>query len=372
MEKQKFLVLGAGPAQIDLIELLKPNFEVHACSYDRSDLGVDDAVKYEQIDLKDKEAVLKYCQNQQINYIYSVGSDLAMPTAAWVSKQLELPSLIDAETAHVCQNKDLLREKLSDLKENVPYQLVTHSQQRLELDFPVIIKPVDSQGQRGVRKISSKQEFSRHFLSAAAHGQRHEVICEQYLPGQEYSVNAFARAGRVELAIITKRVVYPEYPGGLIHLHSTEHGLSHDLQITINKSVETVISKLNINNGPVYFQIKIVNGQPKVIEVSPRLDGCHLWRLFTHSHHIDLLTASVELLIGGEQSELQLKNSYLPEDGKHWVLEFFSTLPGTIFSKQNFNVRDDTVFNQFYYNDGEEVGVTNGYLEKCGYQIYQV
>ena len=79
--KKKLLVLGAGNAQIDLIEYAKNiGLEVYVCSYSNNDKGIGKADVFAQINIVDSEKIESYVKGNKIDYIYSVGSDIAVPT----------------------------------------------------------------------------------------------------------------------------------------------------------------------------------------------------------------------------------------------------------------------------------------------------
>lgn len=91
--KKKLLILGAGNAQIDLIEYAKSiGLETHACSYTNTDKGIPLADVFVQINIVDTEKIENYVKENKIDYIYSVGSDIAVPTFCKVAEKLKYVS----------------------------------------------------------------------------------------------------------------------------------------------------------------------------------------------------------------------------------------------------------------------------------------
>lgn len=85
---KKVLILGAGNAQIDAIEYCKgQGYKVYGCSYTDTDKGIPYLDEFKQINIIDAEAVAEYVKDNGIDLVYSVGSDLAMPTVAKVSEK---------------------------------------------------------------------------------------------------------------------------------------------------------------------------------------------------------------------------------------------------------------------------------------------
>ena len=89
--KKKLLILGAGNAQIDLIEYAKRiGLKVYVCSYSDNDKGIPLADVFEQIDITDADKIENYVRENEIDYIYSVGSDIAVPTLCKVAENLNM------------------------------------------------------------------------------------------------------------------------------------------------------------------------------------------------------------------------------------------------------------------------------------------
>ena len=98
---KKILILGAGNAQMDLIEYCNENnYEVYGCSYTNTDKGIPLLDHFEQINIVDADKIEEYAKKNSIDIIYSVGSDIAMPTVSKVAERLNLPHF-EIGRAHV-------------------------------------------------------------------------------------------------------------------------------------------------------------------------------------------------------------------------------------------------------------------------------
>ena len=255
---KKVLILGAGNAQIDAIEYCKgQGYKVYGCSYTDTDKGIPYLDEFKQINIIDAEAVAEYVKDNGIDLVYSVGSDLAMPTVAKVSEKLGLPHFVSYDTALTCNLKHKMRVEC----------------------YPAMMKPVDSQGQRGVHKVESFEEIKENFEKSMLYSKSGKIILESYLEGQEISVNTYVKNGKVIFALVSDRVSFKEFPGGIIKKHLLPTQFSKNVVEKVKDLVQRVLQKLEIKDGPAYFQIKVVGDEPYLIEVTPRLDGCHMWRL---------------------------------------------------------------------------------------------
>lgn len=363
---KKILVLGTGMPQADLILACKERgMEVFACSYLSGDVAEQYADHFAQINIVDIDAVEAYAKENGVDYVYSAGSDVAMPTVLTVSEHLGLRHFCPSETAHICNNKPLLRDTLTlDFEGNIKSQRMTSADEELKVDFPLIMKPTDSQGQRGVYRVDSYDEFRANFEKSLSFSREGAVIVEEFIEGEEISVNTFCRGGETIFALPSKRIVWEDLPGGIIHRHVIpfQYADRPDVCEKVQSLVQRTLKKLSINDGPAYFQI-IVNadGTPKLVEVTPRLDGCHMWRLIKYATGVDLLAMTVDLL---EDKPIGVKEYEV----KPYETEFLCLPTAETFEKAKFDVSGHE-FLQWYYQDGMTVKKMNGYMEKCGYII---
>ena len=364
---KKILVLGTGAPQADLIACCKSRgWEVHACSYRSGDPGEKIADHFALINIVDIDAVSAYVSANRIDAVYSAGSDIAMPTAFTVSEKLGLPAFCKAETAMICNTKTLFRAKMGkDFTGSIPYQVMCSKDDEVKLSYPLMVKPTDSQGQRGVFRVQDHDELISHFDESISFSRNKQLILEKYIEGEEISVNTFSVDGKIVFFLPSDRIVWPELSGGVIHAHEIPGKWSGDAAVMkrVRELVEKTLRILEINDGPAYFQIIIDReGNPYLIEVTPRLDGCHMWRLIRFSTGIDLMELTVNALEG-----IKPKGS-LSYSVEAYETEFFCQAPYTAFRKDAFTV-GDCVYLEWYYEEDQIVHRMNGYKEKCGYAI---
>lgn len=367
--KKRILILGAGNAQIDAIEYCKAHgYEVVGCSYTTVDCGIPHLDIFEQVDIKSIEGVKALAEKYGVSAVYSVGSDLAMPTVMKVSEQLGLPHFITAEAAEICHSKGRMRETLGEgFEGNAAFRVCSTLEEALEYSsFPGMMKPVDSQGQRGCFKVESAEDIRERFAASLDYSFEGKVIIEEFIDGPEVSVNAYMQDGKMKFALVSDRYAFDELPGGIIKEHRVPSSFAdEEAQAKTVDLAARVAAKIGINNGPCYFQIKLKDGrEPVILEVTPRLDGCHMWNLIKHYCGADLLEACFRQLLEGE-SVLDGEYSMPREE---YSLIFMSREPNTKFSKADFDTEGaEYVF--YYYKDGDRVLKINGYMEKCGYII---
>ena len=372
--RRKILILGAGNAQIDLISYCKDQgMEVFGCSYSDGDPGIRFMDHFARINITDDKAVTEYARDMQVDFVYSVGSDIAMPTVSIVSERLGLPHFVSSQSALICCNKQRMREALKESRYHIPYRTCLTIEETRDFNiWPVTVKPVDSQGQRGVSVAKDAEQLKAAFERAQSFSRSGPVILEEYVEGREVSVNAFLKGGEIVFSMITDRESFPQFPGGIIHRHyipSVFEGTGTQEQIM--DLVRDITKRLEITEGPVYFQIMIRDGRPYLIETTPRLDGCHMWRLIKMYCGADLLDMTMRALC--ERNPAGDGTGACEERGMEHtrdplMTEFFSLPPGSEFDRSAFEALP-ALYREFYYADGETVKPINGYMEKCGFRI---
>lgn len=366
--RKKLLVLGAGNAQFDIIEMCKEKgFEVHGISYMDTDKGISLLDRFEKINIIDVDSVEDYVKENGIEYLYSIGSDLAMPTVMEVAARCGLTHFVSSETALICSNKHLLRERLGeDFRWNIPHVVCENAEDAKDFSFfPAMVKPVDSQGQRGVFKANDYNDVLANFETAKTHSKSGRVIVEKFISGDEVSVNAYFYNGEMIFFLLSDREVFSNLPGGIVKAHHLpsryeDTGIENEVRDLVIESAKC----LEIHEGPAYFQIIVDKEIPYLIELSPRLDGCHMWRLIHSYCGVNLLEMAITHITG---EMIPVPSPIFSANRMH--LEFFCVRPGIPFSQSAFAEYINN-YRRFYYSDGDEVRKINGYMEKCGYRIF--
>lgn len=361
---KKFLVLGIGNAQVDLLHYLRkqPDILIHSLSNSINGRGYKLTDHFSEIDIVDKKAVLAYSLKNQIDYIYSVGSDIAMPTAMWVANKLNLPCFVTPQTASICNRKHELRASLKGMYGSVPYSVLSEDNLVNDIEYPAIVKPADSQGQRGITTVINSEELFIAYQFALKYSRSKTVLVEKKIEGPEISVNTYILNGKLVFFLPSDRIPWYDLDGGIIHKHILPASLSKQAIKNVRRLVIEILNKLNINNGPAYFQIKMDGDSPYLIEVTPRLDGCHMWRLIAECTGIDLLDISIKHMLG---KEIDLPVEFKTKSG---VLQFICQQPHTIYNQHT--IKNNYQYFEEYYRDGDFVKEMNGKLEKCGYSIH--
>lgn len=365
---KKVLILGVASVQMDaVLQLKQMGCETYTCAMAKDGPAANVADHFETINILDEDAITEYIQKNEIDVVYSTGSDLAMPVACRLSEKLGLPHFVSSETAYICNHKNAMRNTLKDCKGNIPFQVMERMEE-LRIPFPLILKPSDAQGQRGIFLVNSVEELNEHFEEAKRFSREGKVILEKYVDGPELSVNGYMLEGRLVFLVASDRDTWPEYTG-LIHKHIVPSKvLEKETVKQIKEIFEDACNRVGIMNGPVYFQMKLESQTPYIIEMTPRLDGCHMWNILTRATGVNLMRLVFEHLLYGKTTELdKLKTEIQPME-----LVFFCQKPNSVMNRSAFVVPEDAVDSFFYYDNGAYVRPVNGRFDKVGYYIHNI
>jgi len=366
------LILGTNAGQADIIRFLKESgWIVHACGYKKEGPGCALSHKFHLVNTSDIKSVKLLAEAIKADIVYSVSSDINIRTATKVSEDLGLPFLLDSEIIDLFHQKERLREFLNVNDINtVRYATVTSMNDSVNWDvFPCVVKPTDSQGQRGVKLVNRKEELNEALIFAFNNTKTENVIIEEYLTGVEISANIIVQESKVLVNEFTERLVFGYDYFGLPKGHSIPiRNVSKDMISEAERLTVNLINRLNISDAVLYIQMKVTNDGPKIIEVAPRLDGCHIWRLIKHAKGYDLRKYAIECLTGQDiiHSPLNISNE------QFFTLTFHHLKTGSKFDEdeiESSSSANGVVYNEYRYKTGDVVHPVNGKLEVVGYKI---
>ncbi|UOG39048.1 alpha-hydroxy-acid oxidizing protein [Leptospira noguchii] len=243
----------------------------------------------------------------KIDGVITAGTDASMTVAA-VANALDLPGIryVDAEAA---SNKVKMRERLKKagipLPGFAPVWSLSDTRDALEfLNFPLVMKPADNMGARGVIKVENREELQAAFKHAKKYSPTGEMILEEYMPGPEVSVDALTWNGNFVITGIADRIIEREP-----YFIEMGHNMPSALSPSILKEVEEVMFRsmkaLGITLGAGKGDIKVTPDGVKVGEIAARLSGGFMSAFtFPLSSGINLNRAAILIALGEEPDNL--------------------------------------------------------------------
>lgn len=368
-ENRSALVLGANAGQADLIRYLgEQGWTVTACAHRPGGAGAKLAHDFRLQDITDVKGVTALARELGVDLVYSVSSDMAVPAVVGASVALGLPHYFDPALVALLDDKAALRAQLNANNLSVVPFVKARSMEDCAgwTSYPCMVKPADAQGQRGVAKVLSPEGFEAALANAISLSPSGTAIVEAWLEGVEISYNVLVADGRVVVNEVSERLVHGDHLVGVPRGHLIPP-VAVDAEVCAQGAalVEAVTAMLKVRDGTLYFQMKVTTEGPRIIEIAPRLDGCHIWRLMKLAREVDFLDLAVRRLEG---EEVAAAAAGVPAKGVYELM-FQQAAPGSIFQASDFPKPDDALYHEYRYEDGETILPINGRLEVVGYYV---
>jgi len=339
--KKKLAVIGASYLQLPLVRKAQQmGLEVHCFAWADGAVCKDVANYFYPIDVKKKEEILEVCQRVDIDGITTIAADLPVPTINYVASHMGLISNPD-EYSETTTNKYKMRSCF--LENDVPSPKFSLVKEDGNFDikgfeFPLIVKPTDRSGSKGVEKVLDPVRLDAAILRAQKESFRHEAIIEEFVTGREISVEGISFEGKHHILQITDKVTTGA-PFFVELEHHQPSSLPADIQQKVREIVLHALDALHIRYGASHSELKITeNGDIKVIEIGARMGGDFIGSdLVRLSTGYDFLQGVVEVAIG-EFHEPQLTERrysgvyFLSEETRHLlpIIEHWHDYPGIV------------------------------------------
>jgi biotin carboxylase len=296
----RLLVLGAGPAQLGLLEAARERGVWTAVvDRDTSAPGFRLADRRCILSTEDEPAIERLAGALSIDGVISPGTDWPVGVAARIAERAGLPHPISPQTAVLATNKLRQRERLAEAGVPQPRSWVIGGEDSPpEVDGPVVVKAPDRQGQKGLTLVSDQAELPAAIETARSAARNGLALVEELVDGPEVTVVGFSSGGRFTVLAVTDRVVAepPAFGVALAHIWPSQVSDTSEVSDTVARAV----AALGIENGPSYTQLRIGADGPRVIEVAARLGGGHDAELVQAVTGIDVNGLAIDAALGLE------------------------------------------------------------------------
>lgn len=298
----KALVLAGGFPQIDLIEKLKKrNITTVLADYNANSAAWAFADKFYQVSTLDVDAIRNLAKIEEIDFLITVCTDQALLTVAQVSEELGLPCYLDYETACKVTNKSHMKSVLS--KHGIPtaeYEVISQLDSRItsSWDYPLIMKPVDCNSSKGVRKVSNELELEKAFCIAYQFSRSKTVLVEKFIEGKELSVDVYVENGKAMVLDITMSEKIQDKEKFVIFRTWHPAGITGKVEEQVGKEAQRIASAFQIKNSPMLIQMVVADNRIYVIEFSARTGGGVKHLSIERNAGIDMASAVIDLTLG--------------------------------------------------------------------------
>lgn len=305
---RKLLLLGGSRYIISVIRTAKRlGIYTITCDYLPENIAHCYSDEYWNISIIDKDAVLRKAQENNIDGIMSFACDPGVVTAAYVAEKMGLPFQCSYETASILQDKGKFREFLRINNFMVPHaKRYTDSNIPMsDIDFftwPVIVKPTDSAGSKGVTRVETPDKLKDAINLAVKESHNGAFIIEDFLTfeGHHSSADPFSVDGSLKFITYSDQLFDKEaqnpYTPSLIIWPSS---MKDKYQKILTHETQRLINLLHMTTGIYNIETCVgEGGKPYIMEVSPRGGGCEIAEIQKMAYGVDLIENEVRKAVG--------------------------------------------------------------------------
>ena len=325
MAKQKRLMLLGGLRYLlPVIEAAhKQGYYVITCDYLPHNIAHKYSDEYVDVSIVDKEAVLKVAREKKIDGIMSFAVDPGVITASYVQNEMGLPSFGPYESVCILQNKDRFRAFLTDHGFNVPkakgFGSIDEALASKDwYPWPVIVKPTDSAGSKGVSRVDRFEDLKSALEDAFEHSISGRVIVEEFIEKQGCSSDSdsFSLDGKLVFTSFSAQRFDKDATNEYVPAaYSWPSTFTDDQEAYLKSELQRLLTLLHMQTSVYNIETRIgTNGKPYIMEVSPRGGGNRLAEMARMGTGVDIITACVRAAVGDSVPTIEQKTF----DG-HWA-----------------------------------------------------
>lgn len=305
---KKLLILGGSRFLFPVIEEAhKLGLYVITADYLPNNDAHTKSDEYVNVSIIDKDAVLKVAKGLNIDGVMSFACDPGVVTASYVAENMGLPFQCSYEAACIFQDKAKFRAFLSENGFNCPkakeYCSIADALQ--EIDFflwPVIVKPVDSAGSKGVTKVESKECFEEAVRLAFDNSISKRIIIEDFLDvvGYQSSTDMFTSNGKVDMPLFSDQMFDPEATNPYVPtVELWPATMPDNHQADLVGQLNKLFGLLGCKNGLYNIECRVCsNGKTYIMEVSPRGGGNHIALIQDMAYGINYIENEIRNVVG--------------------------------------------------------------------------
>ncbi len=305
---KRILFLGANSVQSYAIKSAKElGYYVITCDYLPENPGHKYSDKYLNISTVDKDAVLRAAIENHIDGIISFASDVSAPTAAFVAEQLGLPGH-PAASIDTLTHKDLFRAFLLANDFASPHACGYTGIDKAIRDWeqfhkPVVIKPTDSSGSKGVIKVTDIAQLPQAVEYALSFSRSRRFIMEEFIEMQGAQIigDGFSVNGKLVFSLYGDHI-FDHRSGGEFAVQGGMFPLSagNALKERIDAEIQRVLTLLQMDSGAYNIEARLgKDGKVYLMEIGPRSGGNLIPELIFHATGVDLTKYTI-LAAAGE------------------------------------------------------------------------
>ena len=367
---KKLLLLGGSHAEIPLIKAAQElGWYVITTGNNRDGLGHPYANKTVFADFSNKDAMLELARRENVQAVCSGCNDFALLSTVYVCEKLGLPGHDNFATSLQIHHKDKYRALAMRLGIPTPQAMVVHNAQDFEnaikkLTFPIIVKPVDLTGGKGIHRATNANEAREAYKDAASRTREDHVVVEEFVTGTNHGFSAMLVNGKVAFAFSDNEQYFVNkylVSGANSPSTTTALGLAK-----LRDYSERIARELNLVDGILHIQyIERDDGTPVIIEICRRPPGDLYIKFVKYATRIDYPKYIVMAETGADISSIQdvptqgfwlrhcvMVGPEIPDDSIVRDVEFAPEIQGNLIEKFLWHKPGETIEDKLIYKAG--------------------
>lgn len=305
---RKILLLGGSRYLLPVIKSAHDlGLHVITCDYLPDNIAHKYSDEYVNVSIIDKEEVLEAAQKLKIDGIMSFATDPGVVTAAYVAEKLGLPYVGSYESVSILQDKGRFRRFLTEHNFNVTH---AKSYKKIEdalydIDFftwPVIVKPVDSAGSKGVTRVDDKNELRKAIEYALVFSHCDKFIIEDFIEkkGCSSDTDSFSIDGKLVATTFSSQRFDLEADNPYAPVaYSWPSTFSKENEAELASEIQRLLTLLNMKSSIYNIETREgIDGKAYIMEVSPRGGGNRLAEMIRYASGVDMIKAAVQAAVG--------------------------------------------------------------------------
>lgn len=373
---KKLMLLGGMRYLVPVIEAAhKLGVYVITCDYLPNNIAHKYSDEYCNVSILEKDKVLEKAKELKIDGILSFACDPGVVTAAYVAEKMGLPSSGPYESVEILQNKGKFRKFLTENNFNVPvakqYTDIETALNDTEMfNWPVIVKPTDSAGSKGVTKVEEKDKLKDAINYALKFSHSNEFIIEDFLEkvGDSSDCDSFSIDGKLKFVSFSAQKFDENcenpytpaaftWPASISKIHQEE----------LTNEIQRLLTLLNMKSSIYNIETReCTNGKAYIMECSPRGGGNRLAEMIRYMTGVDMITNIVKSALGMELDVIEQK-----EIKDNWAEIILHSEKEGIFEKLwiSEEISSNIVENDLWIETGTHVGGFSGANEAIGTMV---
>ena len=370
-KQKKLMILGGSRYALPVIEAAhKLGIYVITCDYLPDNYAHRFSDEYCNVSIIDKEATLEAAKRLKIDGIVSFACDPGVVTAAYVAERMGLPNVGPYESVCILQNKGRFRSFLAEHGFTVPTarQYVRGDEADPSLfHWPVIVKPTDSAGSKGVTRVDRPEDLPAAVSHALDFSHCDEFIVEDFITKQgissytdSLSVDCEMRFDSFNIQRFDPDCENPYAPAGF----SWPSSMSEEHQEELKNELQRLLRLLGMRTALYNIECREgTDGKAYLMEVSPRGGGNRLAECLRHATGVDLIEAVVRDAVGLPLNDVAQK----PYRGHFAEVILHSEKPGIFESLETDpSLAENIVERDLWVEPGDAVGGFSAANESLG------